>query len=159
MAPPFGGRWQDSHVPVRATQGREFIMQIFRTLVLGASAVVLSSFTALAAEQAPAPGNPLSRMWSAVEQAPAPNDSVSRMLNEMKATARPAPPVVDSRDARIAALEKQVSDLEQQLANRDRELAGLRGDLSAEMAKLNEAQRGLMRALRPEVEQGNITVD
>ena len=27
------------------------------------------------------------------------------------------------------------------------------------MAKLNEAQRGLIRALRPEIEQGNITVD
>ena len=234
-------------------------MQIFRTLVLGASAVVLSSFTALAAEQAPAPGNPLSRMWSAVEQAPAPNDSVSRMLNEMKATARPAPPVVDPRDARIAELEKQVSDLEgetgrlrstagnlsdanrrvseleqqladrdrelaslrssagdssqlasqlssaqgnndrlaselaasqaslaalqagaadkdkqcsdldaakqriaeleKQLANRDQELAALRGDLSAEMAKLSEAQRSLVRALRPEIEKGNITVD
>lgn len=234
-------------------------MQIFRTLVLGASAVVLSSFTALAAEQAPAPDNPLSRMWSAVEQAPAPNDSVSRMLNEMKATARPAPPVVDPRDARIAALEKQVSDLEgetgrlrstagnlsdanrrvseleqqladrdrelaslrssagdssqlasqlssaqgnndrlaselaasqaslaalqagaadkdkqcsdldaakqriaeleKQLTNRDQELAALRGDLSAEMAKLSQAQRSLVRALRPEIEKGNITVD
>jgi chemotaxis protein MotB len=234
-------------------------MQIFRTLVLGASAVVLSSFTALAAEQPPAPSNPLSRMWSAMEQAPAPNDSVSRMLNEMKAPPRPAPPVVDPRDARIAALEKQISDLEaelgrlrgtagdlsnanrrvsdlkgqladrdrelaslrssagdssqlasqlssaqgnndrlaaelaasqaslatlqasagdkdklaaelaaekqrvadlqKQLADRDRELAGLRGELSAEMAKLSEAQRGLIRALRPEIEQGNIAVD
>lgn len=224
-------------------------MQIFRTLVLGASAVLLSSFTALAAEQPPAPSNPLSRAWSAMEQAPAPNDSVSRMLNEMKATARPAPPVVDPRDARIAALEKQVSDLEseigrlrstagnleqqladrdrelaslrsgagdssqlasqlssaqgdndrlaaelaasqaslaalqagaadkdkqaseldaakqriaeleKQLANRDQELAALRGDLSAEMAKLTEAQRSLIRSLRPEIEKGNITVD
>jgi chemotaxis protein MotB len=234
-------------------------MQIFRTLVLAASGVVLTSFGVLAAEQPPAPSNPLSRMWSAIEQAPAPNDSVSRMLNEMKATARPAPPVVDPRDARIAALGKQVSDLEgeigrlrstagnlsdanrrvselegqladrdrelaslrsgasdssqlasqlssaqgnndrlaaelaasqaslaalqagagdkdklaaelaaekqriadlqKQLADRDKELAGLRGELSAEMAKLSEAQRGLIRALRPEIEQGNITVD
>jgi chemotaxis protein MotB len=202
-----------------------------------------------------------------------PNDSPSRGLNEMKAKARPVPPVADPRDARIAALEKQISELdaelgrlrgtagnlsdanrriselEQQLADRDRELtslrssagdsarlasqlssaqadndrlaaelaasqaslgalqagagdkdrlaaelaasqaslaalqagagdkdkriaelegqlagrdkelAGLRGELSAEMAKLNEAQRGLVRALRPEIEQGNITVD
>jgi len=241
-------------------------MQIFKTLVLGASVVVLSSFTALAAEEAPAPGNPLGRMWSAIEQAPAPNDSVSRMLNEMKATPRPAPPVVDPRDARIAALEKQISDreaelgrlrgtagdlsnanrrvselegqladrdrelaslrsgasdssqlasqlssaqgnndrlaaelaasqaslaaseaslaalqagagdkdklaaeldaakqrvadLEKQLADRDRELVALRGDLSAEMAKLSGAQRSLIRSLRPEIEKGNITVD
>ena len=241
-------------------------MQIFRTLVLGASVVVLSSFTALAAEQAPASTNPVSRMWSAIEQAPAPNDSVNRMLNEMKASPRPAPPVVDPRDARIAALEKQISDreaelgrlrgtagdlsnsnrrvselegqladrdrelaslrssagdssqlasqlssaqgenarlaselaasqaslaasqeshaalqagaadkdkqaseldaanqriaeLEKQLANRDQELAALRGDLSAEMAKLTQAQRSLVRALRPEIEKGNITVD
>ncbi|HEX9153929.1 MAG TPA: OmpA family protein, partial [Nitrospira sp.] len=41
----------------------------------------------------------------------------------------------------------------------DRQLAALRGDLSAEMAKLSEAQRGLVRALRPEIEKGNITVD
>ena len=80
------------------------------------------------------------------------NDSVSRMLNEMKAKPRPVPPVVDPRDARVA-------DLEKQLADRDRELAALRGDLSAEMAKLTGAQRGLIRALRPEIEKGNITVD
>src|SRR5262249_52577088 len=167
MASPFGGRWEDSHIPVRVTQGRVFIMQIFKTLVLGASAVVLSSFTALAAEQSPAPANPFSRMWSAVEQPPAPNDSVSRMLNEMKATARPAPPVVDPRDAGLAALEKHIADfeaelgrlrstagnlsdanrriseLEQQLADRDREVASLRssaGDSSQLASQLSSAQ-------------------
>jgi chemotaxis protein MotB len=49
--------------------------------------------------------------------------------------------------------------LETQLADRERQLAGLRGDLSAEMAKLKEAQRGLVRALRPQIEKGSIMVD
>lgn len=178
-----------------------------------------------------------------------PNDSPSRGLNEMKAKPRPLPPVVDPRDTRIAALEKQVSDLEAELgrfrgaagnmsdanrrigdlelklsdrdrelislrssagdsarlasrlssvegdnsrlaaelaasqtslaalqagagekdkrvadlerllADRDKELASLRGELSAEMAKLKEAQRGLIKALRPEIDKKDITVD
>jgi len=53
----------------------------------------------------------------------------------------------------------RIAELERQLADRDKELAGLRGDLSAEMAKLKEAQRGLVRALRPQIEKGTITVD
>ncbi len=65
----------------------------------------------------------------------------------------------DKLAAELAATNQRVVDLEKQLADRDRQLAALRGDLSAEMAKLNEAQRGLVRALRPEIEQGNITVD
>jgi len=55
--------------------------------------------------------------------------------------------------------DKRVADLERQLADRDKELAGLRGDLSAEMAKLKEAQRGLIKALRPQIEKGTIMVD
>jgi len=65
----------------------------------------------------------------------------------------------DKLAAELAAAKQQTAALEKQLADRDRELAGLRGELSAEMAKLTEAQRGLIRALRPEIEQGNITVD
>jgi len=65
----------------------------------------------------------------------------------------------DKLAAELAAAKQQTAALEKQLADRDRELAGLRGELSAEMAKLSEAQRGLIRALRPEIEQGNITVD
>jgi len=60
---------------------------------------------------------------------------------------------------RNADLEKQLADREKQLTDRDKELASLRGDLSTEMAKLKEAQRGLVRALRPEIEKGDITVD
>lgn len=55
--------------------------------------------------------------------------------------------------------DKRIAELERQLADRDKELASLRGDLSAEMAKLKEAQRGLVRALRPQIEKGTITVD
>jgi chemotaxis protein MotB len=58
-----------------------------------------------------------------------------------------------------AAAQRRAAELEKQLADRDRELAGLRGDLSAEMAKLKEAQRGVIRALRPQIEKGNIVVD
>jgi chemotaxis protein MotB len=61
--------------------------------------------------------------------------------------------------AALAASKQQAADLEQQLADRDKELAGLRGELSAEMAKLREAERGLIRALRPQIEKGDITVD
>jgi len=69
---------------------------------------------------------------------------------------------VSEKDKLAAELEtskQRLADLEKQVADRDRELVALRGDLSAKMAKLNEAQRGIVRALRPEIEQGNITVD
>jgi chemotaxis protein MotB len=59
----------------------------------------------------------------------------------------------------LAASKQRVAELERQLAERDKELVSLRGDLSAEMAKLKEAQRGLIRALRPQIEKGDITVD
>jgi chemotaxis protein MotB len=59
----------------------------------------------------------------------------------------------------LAAANRRIAELEKQMADRDKELASLRGDLSAEMAKLKEAQRGLVRALRPQIEKGDITVD
>ena len=65
----------------------------------------------------------------------------------------------DKLAADLAASRQRIADLERQLADRDRQLAGLQGDLSAEMAKLKEAQRGLVRALRPQIEKGNIMVD
>jgi chemotaxis protein MotB len=65
----------------------------------------------------------------------------------------------DKLAAELATSKQQVADLERQLADRDKELAGLRGELSAEMTKLKEAQRGLLRALRPQIEKGDITVD
>jgi chemotaxis protein MotB len=65
----------------------------------------------------------------------------------------------DRLTADLAAAQQRTVELERQLADRDRELAGLRGDLSTEMAKLKEAQRGLIRALRPQIEKGTIMVD
>ncbi|BFU95016.1 MAG: putative Outer membrane protein, OmpA/MotB family [Nitrospira sp.] len=65
----------------------------------------------------------------------------------------------DKLMAELASAKQHTADLEKQLADRDRELAGLRGDLSAEMAKLKEAERGLIRALRPQIDKKNITVD
>ena len=65
----------------------------------------------------------------------------------------------DKLAAELAAAKRRVTDLEKQLADRDKELAGLRGDLSAEMAKLKEAQRGLIRALKPQIDKKNIAVD
>ncbi len=65
----------------------------------------------------------------------------------------------DTLAADLAASKRRNLDLERQLGERDAELAALRGELSAEMAKLNAAQRGLIRALRPEIEKGDITVD
>jgi chemotaxis protein MotB len=65
----------------------------------------------------------------------------------------------DKLAADLAAAKQRIAELERQLAVRDKELAGLCGELSAEMTKLKEAQRGLIRALRPQIEKGDITVD
>jgi chemotaxis protein MotB len=65
----------------------------------------------------------------------------------------------DKLAADLAGAQRRTAELEKQVADRDRELAGLRGDLSAEMVKLKEAQRGLIRALRPQIEKGTIMVD
>ena len=65
----------------------------------------------------------------------------------------------DKLAGELGASNQRLAELQKQLADRDKELAGLRGELSAEMAKLTVAQRGLIRALKPEIEQGNITVD
>jgi chemotaxis protein MotB len=59
----------------------------------------------------------------------------------------------------LAAANRRIAELEKQMADRDKELASLRGDLSTEMAKLKDAQRGLVRALRPQIEKGDIRVD
>ncbi len=65
----------------------------------------------------------------------------------------------DRLAAELAEARQRLADLEGQLADREKELAGLRGDLSAEMEKLKEAERGLIRALRPQISKGNIAVD
>jgi chemotaxis protein MotB len=64
----------------------------------------------------------------------------------------------DRLAAELAEAKQRNADLEGQLAERDQELTGLRGDLSAEMAKLKEAERGLIRSLGPQIKKGDITV-
>jgi chemotaxis protein MotB len=66
---------------------------------------------------------------------------------------------MNAMTAEMATHKQRIAELERQLADRDRELESLRGTLSAEEQKLKEAQRGLIRALRPEIEKGHITVD
>lgn len=61
--------------------------------------------------------------------------------------------------AEAAACRQRVAEVERQLIDRDKQLAALRGDLSAEMGKLKEAERGLIKALRPQIEKGTIMVD
>jgi len=66
---------------------------------------------------------------------------------------------IEKLAADLAAARRRNVELERQLADRDKELVGLRGELSAEMTKLKEAQRRLIPALRPQIEKGDITVD
>jgi chemotaxis protein MotB len=80
-------------------------------------------------------------------------------LEAQLATAQAGGADKDKLASELASLKQRVGDLERQLADRDRELAGLRGDLSAEMAKLKEAQRGLIKALRPQIDKNAIAVD
>jgi len=80
-------------------------------------------------------------------------------LEAQLATAQGSGADKDKLVADLAATKQRVAELEKLLADRDRELAGLRGDLSAEMAKLKEAQRGIIRALKPQIDKKNIAVD
>lgn len=80
-------------------------------------------------------------------------------LEAQLATAQGSGADKDKLAADLAATKQRVAELEKLLADRDRELAGLRGDISAEMAKLKEAQRGIIRALRPQIDKKNIAVD
>ncbi len=57
---------------------------------------------------------------------------------------------------RLAA---ELAEARQRNAALEKQLADLRGELSTEMTKLKEAERGLIRALRPQIEKGDITVD
>lgn len=61
--------------------------------------------------------------------------------------------------AELAAAAGRIADLERQVAERDRELEALRGEQSGEMAKMKVAERGVVKGLRPQIENGDITVD
>lgn len=79
-------------------------------------------------------------------------------LERQLAAANAASADRDRLAADLAASQSQLAALEKQLAERDKELASLQGDLSAEMAKLRAAERGLLRALRPQINKGYITI-
>jgi chemotaxis protein MotB len=86
------------------------------------------------------------------------NDEKNRLASDLAALKGSAGDK-DKLAGDLAAANRRITDLEKELADRDKELASLRGDLSTEMAKLKDAQRGLVRALRPQIEKGDITVD
>ena len=128
-------------------------MQLFKTSVLVISLVALAGCSSWDNRAIFCGGpNPEFKFWPCGEGVP---DKVS--------SAKPASEDPEKERQRLAdelaAARQRIAELERQLAVRDKELAGLRGEHSAEMAKLNEAQRGLVRALRPQIEKGDITVD
>ncbi|HLZ33852.1 MAG TPA: OmpA family protein, partial [Nitrospira sp.] len=128
-------------------------------------------------------GNQLSSMQGEMDQSKSRTADLERQLAASQALVASLQAGAGDKDKlssdlaaanqRVAALESQlaalqsasdgkakiIAELESKLADRDKELAGLRGELSAEMAKLKEAQRGLIKALRPQLEKGDITVD
>jgi len=86
-------------------------------------------------------------------------DDHDRLAAESEAQLTAARQRIAELEDQLASAKQRADDLESRLADRDKELAGLRGDLSVETAKLKEAQRGLVRALRSEIDKGSITVD
>jgi chemotaxis protein MotB len=99
-------------------------------------------------------------MWGCATE-PTPNDTSTRALNEMK-TSKPTtpPPPPSLPDPRIAELEKERNDLAAMVAHLRGELSDLEQQLAKQQAPpVEQAQRGLVRALRPEIEKGDIAVD
>ena len=70
---------------------------------------------------------------------------------------------LDERDAKIAMLEGERRRQAESMAQLQSQVQDLEGKLAAQEAKpvtpVVEAQQGLVRALRPEIEKGDITVD
>ena len=99
------------------------------------------------------------------------------------ARARTRATSIDTQSARLSELDRQLLDQDQELARlrgssdelakaklqlaslsgtlseRDQEIARLKALLDQEKGSLAQAQRGLVRSLRPEIEKGNIAVD
>ena len=113
----------------------------------------LASLRAGAGESARLAGQ-LSAAQSNMEQSKARVSDLERQL----AAAQTSGADRDKLAADLEAAKKRLADLEALRAARDKELAGLRSDLSSEMAKLEEAQRGLVRALRPQINKGDISI-
>ncbi|MGH8730595.1 MAG: OmpA family protein, partial [Burkholderiales bacterium] len=99
------------------------------------------------------------------------------------ARARTRATSIDTQSARLSELDRQLLEQDQELARlrgssdelakaklqlaslggtvseRDQEIARLKALLDQEKTSLAQAQRGLVRSLRPEIEKGNIAVD
>jgi chemotaxis protein MotB len=95
------------------------------------------------------------KLAAELEQAKKRNSELESQLASLTAAAADK----DKLAGDLTAAQQRTAELEKQLADRDRQMAGLRGDLSSEMAKLKEAERGVIRALRPQIEKGTIMVD
>jgi chemotaxis protein MotB len=126
----------------------EIIMQTFKTVILVASVTALTG----CASWDSSPICPKTDGWQAW------NDVRCNVDDAPKNQADPFA-AMNSMAAELAASKQHMAELERQLAGRDKELADLRGTLLAEEQKLKTAQRGLLRALRPQIEKGDITVD
>lgn len=104
-------------------------------------------------------------------------------LQDELARARSRAGSIDTQSARLSDLDRQLLERDQELARlrgssdevakaklqlaslsgtvseRDQEIARLKALLDQEGRSLAQAQRGLVRSLRPEIEKGNIAVD
>lgn len=123
-------------------------MQIFKTAVLATSLVILAGCTSYIKKSAVCTRDG----WYGYEQ------SGSCPSKPMAAA------VSDDTAARLAALERERQRLadelaaaQRQLVDQDRELASLRSGAS-EAAKLAKAEKGLLKALQPEIAKGTVLV-
>jgi len=123
-------------------------MQVFKTTILVSSLAALTGCASLDKS----PICPKTDGWQAW------NDVRCNVDNAPKDMAN-SHALMDGMAAELAASKQRMAELERQLAGRDKELEDLRGTLLAEEQKLKTAQRGLLRALRPQIEKGDITVD
>ena len=135
----------------------EIIMPTFKTTIVVASLAVLTACASQKADFASQKSDlsPICEMthgWTAW------NDVRCNVDAAPKSQTDPLT-AMNSMAAELSASKQHMAELERQLASRDRELAELRGTLLAEEQKLKTAPRGLIRALRPQIERGDITVD
>jgi len=115
----------------------------------------LASLQAGAASETSRLSGQLSSAQGDLDQSKARAADLERQLASLQAVAGEK----DKLAADLTVANQRAAELEKTLADRDNELAGLRGELSAEMAKLKVAQRSLLKALRPQIEKGDIMVD
>jgi chemotaxis protein MotB len=136
-------------IRTRFIQKEKIIMQLFtKTTILATSVAIVAGCSSYIKQ----PVVCISDGWYGYEQSgPCPSKPV-------------ASPVSDSTAARLAALERErqrlaedLVDTQRRLADHDRELASLRSG-AVESAKPAKAERGLLKALQPEIAKGTVSV-